>query len=241
VDRVERGAQSQREAVIDAEREKRAEVEASIPPAGFEIPLEDLGLPPSLGIKISGEGYSTIGDLMLQLKLDSDRILAINGVGPKALDTIQQALDSFKFPEVAKPEPAPEPIAAEPEAEPEPVAQAIPEPVAEPEVAVKEEIEVEEVEEKPTELSEEDEKLLAEMQGSPVPQAPVQPGSVEEIFARTEKKLLGRRSRKPQAGAGPAQEPEKKKAKKKKPRELEYDPETDTTVIRRRREDWEEE
>ena len=239
VDRVERGAQFQREAVLDAEREKRSGVEASIPAGAFDIPLEDLGLPPSLSIKISGEGFTTIGDLMLQIKLNSDRILAINGVGPKALETIQAALDAFKFPEVAKPEPAVEP---EPEAEvaeevaEEPAAELEPQPVETHDEAEEEEG----LDEKPTELSEEDEKLLAQMQAG-TPQPPVQPGSIDEIFARTEKKLLGRRRAKSQVGQAPGPEAEKKKAKKKKPRELEYDPETDTTVVRRHREEWEEE
>jgi N utilization substance protein A len=231
VDRLERGEQFRREAVLDAEREERAAVEATLPPAAFELPLEDLGLPPSLSIKISGEGYSTIGDLMLQLKTNADRVLAINGVGPKALDTINEALANFKFPEPAKqkiePKVQPQPVQAEPE--PEPVAE-LPTPVAD----------EDEEEEMPVELSEEDAKLLEAMQGKTAEvAAPTQ--SVDEIFALSAEKLLGKqKSRPPRPGDAKAAEPEKKK-KKKKFRELEYDPDTDTTVIKRRGEEWDEE
>ena len=238
VDRLERGAQFRREAVMDAEREERAAVEATLPDSAFELPLEDLGLPPSLSIKISGEGYSTIGDLILQLKVDPDRVLAINGVGPKALETIHAALAVFKFPEPLKPK-------AEPVAAPKPEPQPEPESEPEPEQAV-EETPVAEVIEGPVQLSEEDERLLAEMQGKAPAQAEAPKQSVDEIFARSAEQLLGKRKAKPfkPAPAGeakPAEPEKKKKAKKKKYRELEYDPDTDTTIVRRHGEEWEQE
>src|SRR5690606_28883325 len=76
------------------------------------------GLAPSLAIKLSGEGYSTIGELMTQLKLDSDVLLAMEGVGPETLKTIQAAIDGFNFPAPA-PKPAPvAPVEPEPQADP---------------------------------------------------------------------------------------------------------------------------
>jgi N utilization substance protein A len=236
VDRVERGAQYRREAELDAQLEQRSALEATLPKGAFTIPLEELGLSPSLSMKISGEGYSTIGDLMLQLKSDPERILAIGGVGPKAIDTIQQALDNFTFPEAAKPEPAkPEPA----------VVQAAPDVEAEAEVEEVAELESG-AEEKPAELSEEDARLLAQLEGGPAPEAPVQQPSVEEIFARSAEKLLGAKAVQAAklANAEPAltdEEKKKKKAKKKKFRELEYDPEQDVTFVRRRKDEWEQE
>jgi len=229
VDRVERGAQYRREAELDAQLEQRSALEATLPKGAFAVPLDELGLSPSLAIKISGEGYSTIGDLMLQLKVDPEKILAISGVGPKAMDTIQEALNSFKFPEAAKPEPV---VAAQPGPEAEVEAE-----VAELETGV---------EEKPVGLSEEDERLLAQLEGGPAPEAPVQQPSVEEIFARSAEKLLGAKAIQAAkvANAEPAltdEEKKKKKAKKKKFRELEYDPEQDVTFVRRRNDEWEQE
>lgn len=234
VDRIERGAQYRREAVLDAQREERAALEATLPQGAFDIPLEELGLSPSLAIKISGEGFSTIGDLMMQLKQDADRILGIEGVGPKAFETIQEALASFKFPEVAKPEPQ-KPVAAP--ATPQPVAEVRPARVAQPQPEP-----VEEEDEKPVELSEEDEKLLAQLQGGPAPQAPVPQPSVDEIFARTAEQLLGGKKRGPGRGPQPnLADDKKKKAKKKKYRELDFDPNEDTTVVRHHKDEWEEE
>ncbi|MEX1248979.1 MAG: transcription termination factor NusA [Anaerolineales bacterium] len=224
VDRIERGAQYRREAELDAQLEERAAVEATLPKGAFEIPLEDLGLPPSLSIKITGEGFSTIGDLMLQLNLDPDRILAISGVGPAALATIQKTLADFEFPEVKA---APEPVAAEqPQAQVEVSAEPMEGEVEEPE--------------NPVELSEEDAKLLAELQGGPAPEAPVKP-SVEEVFARTAEQLLGVKPGTTGKAQPPAEDQKKKKAKKKKFRELEYDPDQDVTFIRRHKDEWEQE
>jgi N utilization substance protein A len=239
VERLERGAQFRREAVMDAEREERAALEASLPDSAFEVPLEDLGLPPSLSIKISGEGYSTVGDLMLQLKVDADRILSINGVGPKALETIQEVLDAFKFPEPTKPKPEPVVAKPEPQSEPEPV----PEPEPAPIPLAEEKAPAVEALEEPVQLSAEDVKLLEAMQGKATAEAEAPKQSVDEIFARTAEQLLGRKkSKQPRpASSGEAKtaEPEKKK-KKKKFRELEYDPDTDTTVVKRRGDEWEE-
>jgi N utilization substance protein A len=225
VDRIERGAQSLREAALDAEREKRAAVEATLPSTAFDIPLDELGLSPSLAIKLSGEGYSTIGDLMTQLKLDSDVILALEGVGPETLKTIQSATADFKFPAPAPKAPVVE-AQPEPEAEPEaPVA--IAEPVAEAAAPAADE---------PVQLSQEDEELLAAMQGG---QRPAVPGeSIDEIFAKTSAKLVRKKPVRPGAAPASPADASKKKKKKKKFRELDYDPDTDTDV-RRMRDEWE--
>jgi hypothetical protein len=142
------------------------------------------------------------------------------------LATIQQTLDNFKFPEVAKPAPKPKPVA-------EAAAPRATAPVQE---------DFEEDEEKPVELSEEDEKLLAQMQGGPAPQVVVPQQSVDEIFARTSAQLLGKKgkggTRGPQPNLG---DDKKKKAKKKKYRELDFDPEEDDSLVPRVKDEWEEE
>lgn len=235
VDRLERGAQSQREAILDAAREKRAAVEASLPETAFDVSLEDLGLSPSLAIKISGEGYSTVGDLMAQLKLDPQKIAGIEGVGEETLASIQSTIAGFTFPEPVKPEPVaePEPEVVEEEVvvvQETPVAQA---PQPEPKKP-----------EAPVELSAEDQELLAAMQGGQRPAVPGQ--SIDEIFAKTTAKLVRKRPVRPGAAsaaanaAAAAADAEKKKKKKKKFRELDYDPDTDTTIPAQR-EDWDEE
>lgn len=221
VDRIERGAQSEREAILDAERQKRADVEATLPQSAFDIPLDDLGLAPSLAIKLSGEGYSTIGELMTQLTLDSDVLLAMEGIGPETLKAIQAAVDAFDFPVVEAAELVEaEPVLAEPE--PQPVAEA-PQAVAPAAVeAVEDDV--------PVQLSQEDEDLLAAMQA----ERPAPGQSLEEIFAKTTAKLTPGKGK---PVSGPAAD-DKKKKKKKKFRELDYDPDTDTTIPHMR-DEWE--
>ncbi|MCW5879322.1 MAG: hypothetical protein KIS80_10705, partial [Anaerolineales bacterium] len=221
VDRIERGAQSEREAILDAERQKRADVEATLPQSAFDIPLDDLGLAPSLAIKLSGEGYSTIGELMTQLTLDSDVLLAMEGIGPETLKAIQAAVDAFDFPVVEAAEVVEaEPVLAEPE--PQPVAEA---PQALAPAAV------EAVEDNaPVQLSQEDEDLLAAMQA----ERPAPGQSLEEIFAKTTAKLTPGKGK---PASSPAAD-DKKKKKKKKFRELDYDPDTDTTIPHMR-DEWE--
>ena len=96
VDRVERGWIAQREAALSEEAQKRAEIRATIPDDAFELPLDVLGLSPRLIITLTNAGYNSIGDLMLQMKLNPDEILALDGIGPKAMEQIQSTLALFE-------------------------------------------------------------------------------------------------------------------------------------------------
>jgi len=49
-----------------------------------------------------------VGDLMLAMNLDPNKVRAISGIGPKAIETIQTTIENISFPE---PEPEPEPEA----------------------------------------------------------------------------------------------------------------------------------
>jgi N utilization substance protein A len=204
----------------------------SLPTTAFDVTMEDLGLTPSLTEKVIEEGFGTVGELMMQLELDADKILAINGVGPKAMEDIEAAIAVFDFPE---PEPEPDP---EPEA------------VAEAEMGIVDDVEAtEEAAEADAETKPEAEEpqAEAEAEADKEPEEEPEPQSVEAIFAQTEEKLLGKQ-RKPRPKQTPATVEDLaeaegkdtgKKKKKKKFRELEYDPDHDVTVVKRRREDWE--
>ncbi len=106
VDRVERGILRQREGYIQAEEERQLIAAANIPDEAFEIPLEDIGLPLRYTTLLNGAGYLSVGDLMLQLKLDPNKILALEGIGAKAMAAIEDALSKFSLPatEVAEEE-----------------------------------------------------------------------------------------------------------------------------------------
>jgi transcription termination/antitermination protein NusA len=103
---AEKIALEQRQAEKMARRERLDSIRASIPKNAFETPLDDLGIPVRFSILLGGEGYSTVGDLMYQLLQDSDVILGLNGMGPKALAEIQEVLDVYRAENpVEEPEP----------------------------------------------------------------------------------------------------------------------------------------
>jgi N utilization substance protein A len=93
--RTERQVVEQREAELQAEKDKVDAIRAGIPDAAFETPLDELGLSPRLAVLLGGEGYSTIGELIFQLELDSDLLLAVNGMGPKSMQTIEESVADY--------------------------------------------------------------------------------------------------------------------------------------------------
>ncbi len=62
-------------------------------PAAFEIPLEKFEISDRVYAVISETGLQTVGDLLLQMKLDPDAIWKLSGMGPKAMQELQTALD----------------------------------------------------------------------------------------------------------------------------------------------------
>jgi len=99
VDRVERGILNQRQSEKKAEKDRHDAVQATIPQAAFEMPLKQLQLSERINSLLSEAGYVTAGDLLLQSKLNSDAILALSGIGPKAMEEIESTLAGLTFPE----------------------------------------------------------------------------------------------------------------------------------------------
>jgi N utilization substance protein A len=141
VDRVERGLVRQRQKEKQAEEERQRVAQANVPEAAFKVTIEDLGLPIRTSSLLGGAGYTTVGDLMLQLSLDPDEVLGLAGVGAKTMQDIEEALAQFNQrveaeEAVAEPEHAEE--AAEPataealpvEVETVPAEEVVPEPEA---------------------------------------------------------------------------------------------------------------
>jgi N utilization substance protein A len=256
VDRIERGVISMHQAERMAELDQRAEAKEKIPETAFDMPIEELNLSEGLTRLLSEAEYKTVGDLMLQLELDSDAILGLNGIGPKAMEKIELSLAEVTFPEPV----IEEPVEVEEEAVEE---AAIPETEVSEEVSETEEVSVEPeaVEIEPTADVEvtQDEELVpaAEIEAAEAEPTEVLkeetveeeeelPSTLEEIFAlkpdafdvdlattdfeEEEEDEIGARK--------------KKKKKKKKYVEMEYDPDQDVVIVKRKRkrdsEDWEE-
>jgi N utilization substance protein A len=128
------------------------ELKQVIDPAIFQQNILDSGLPEHVAFILQEGGYATTGDLLVQMKRNSDLILGLQGIGPKALQEIEKLVESripvpaaaeeeMITPESgeAKPVEAPEVEAAapvEPVTEPESVAEVVVEPAAtEPELS----------------------------------------------------------------------------------------------------------
>jgi len=246
---AERMALEQREAEKLAKRERLDAIRTSIPKAAFETPLDELNIPIRYSILLGGEGFSTIGDLMYQLSLDSDVILGLNGMGPKALSDIEIALDEYRasFPVEEKSEPeAVEPQAAKVEApeetaqpsEPE-QAEMVVEVVQETEAAPVEEVEAVSVqdvaivdatgEQPETEIMSVEEVSLESAADT---QEPVEGEITPEVLIEdwTAVKTVSEDDEE----EGEAGSKEKKKKGKKRNTEIEYDPDRDMMVVKKK-------
>jgi len=238
IDRVERRTT----AGLAVEKAFVDEIETTrslIPADAFGLSILDSGLPEHVAYILQEAGFSSLGEMAVQMKVRPDEILRLNGIGPRALQEITNlvtALDERKAVEVAAaaeaaaaaqaaapveevmaPEAIQEPVAIE---EPQAVEEEIP--VVEP--ITETYIEPSEVVEEVVELEEEETSFdkLFELRTPVVPVAAADEEEEEDL----------------------SDDKTKKKGKKKKKHvQVEYDPEKDQTIVyrkhRRDGEGWE--
>lgn len=108
VDRVERRTIQINEDAARAEEERTSAARAEIPAAAFEMPLDQAGLKEHVFNILVEAGFDTVGQLMLALKTDANKVLGLPGIGPKAMQNIEAALAALTFPE-----PQPTPVVTE--------------------------------------------------------------------------------------------------------------------------------
>ncbi len=132
-----------------ADRQKRLKmreaIRATIPAGAYEMPIDALKLGTAIEDPLVEAGYTTVGALMEQLKVDESRIANINGFSAEAMDTLKAALETVSIPAPGAVKQAPEAVkeraeiveaeeVVAPPAEPEPAlaaeAAAVPAPVA---------------------------------------------------------------------------------------------------------------
>ena len=116
IDRVERRTSEMKaEAVRVAEGDVSLAEQAGVPAGAFEMPLEKAGIKEHVFNILTESGIETVGSLMVKMKLDPNSVLGLPGVGPKAIQNIEECLAALTFPEEvpAEPEvkPAPEAVA----------------------------------------------------------------------------------------------------------------------------------
>ena len=245
VDRVERGIINQRQAERQIVKDRRDEILATLPLAAFEMPIDDLGLSERVHSLLTEAGYTMIGDLMLQLRLDSDAILSLNGIGPKSMEEIEAALAKVSFPEVE----VIEPVEALPLPEQPEVVEVTAE-MAEPQAeALLETAEMVAVETPAIEAAEVEALETAAVQAEPegAPAAEVElveageekeeeiPATLDELFTLKPEVFdvdiaeIEDEDEEGETGTG------KKRKKKKKFVEMEYDPDKDVVIVKRKR------
>ncbi len=103
VDRVERRTIQIKEEAARVEEEKNAAARADIPEAAFGMKLEEAGIKEHIFNILTEAGFETAGDLMLSLKTEPNKVLGLAGIGPKAIQNIEEALAALKFPEAEAP------------------------------------------------------------------------------------------------------------------------------------------
>jgi N utilization substance protein A len=131
IDRVEKRVEKKRREENLEEQRRYEEALATVPELTFEINILDVDLREHILYILQEAGIETLGDLVLQMRMDSDKILALNGIGPKSFEQISELTDGLRV--------SPEEAAAA-EAKAEEVKEEV-----QPEQAVEEEEEPEEV------------------------------------------------------------------------------------------------
>ncbi len=110
VDRVERRTIQIKEEAARVEEEKVATALADVPAAAFEMPLEQAGIKEHVFNILVEAGFDTVGSLMMKMKLEPNSVLGLPGVGPKAIQNIEESLAAITFPEPPPAEPVVEPV-----------------------------------------------------------------------------------------------------------------------------------
>jgi N utilization substance protein A len=223
VDRVERRTIQIKEDAARAVEERTATARSEVPTAAFGMPLEAAGLKEHVFNILVEAGIDTVGALMMSMKMDQNRVLGLAGIGPKAMQNIEETLAALTFPE---PEPAPV----------EPVAEAVAETAVQPAEAAPVTAEAA----LPAEPVQAEEALVAEKQAAARKDARKTAEEEDDEHAKDGVSLDELFSMKPeifQTAAGEEDESsDKKKGKKgkKKSVELEFDEELGEVVGRKK-------
>jgi N utilization substance protein A len=125
VDRIEK--RSARKVIEKKPEDARVlEIRAAIAAGEADKAVLDSGLPEHVAYTLQEAGVSTIGDLVIQMKVNPDEILKLQGIGPRAMNEINRLVNAvYREPVVeapAAPVEAPsaettEPVAGTPEME----------------------------------------------------------------------------------------------------------------------------
>ena len=210
----------------DAERkvyiEALEKIREGIPEGAYHVTLAEVGISTRVANLLAEAGYKTAGKTLEQLEIDADKILALQGVGPKAIAELQEVLPTYDYPE---------PVVEE-------------EPVEEEEVAVDEEA-AEEAEAETEKAEDEQEVPAVDAEGEDA-EAEAEPEAIpiEEAFERAIEDVSQAVLEVDDDEATEAEKEAERKKRRQRARVVEYDPDLGETVVKHRRKasrltDWE--
>ena len=90
---IEGGLHTARQTERKALVQRRDAARATVPAAAYDMPLEALGLSEHVAEVLVANRLDTAGKLMERMAYDPDAVLGLEGIGPRALQEIQERLD----------------------------------------------------------------------------------------------------------------------------------------------------
>lgn len=225
--RVEEELMARRTSERQVYLEKLEKIREGVPPGAYQVTLVEAGISTRVANLLTEGEYESAGKVLEQLEIDEDKILALQGVGPKAISELRQTLSAYDYPD-----PVVEEVAEEAEEEPAAEAEGIEEqPAAEAEATEGEQPALE-VEGEPAVQETE-----GEVTGEAIP--------IEEAFQRAVEEVGQIEVESDESEKSEAEREAARKKRKQLSRVVEYDPDLGETVSRRvrkesRRTDWEE-
>jgi N utilization substance protein A len=95
IDRIEMGVvQHRKEMRLENEERLQAAREA-VPDGAYDLPILALGLSARTNTILGENFMSTVGDLMFKMHWDAAAVRSINGIGPKAINEIENSIQSM--------------------------------------------------------------------------------------------------------------------------------------------------
>ncbi len=79
----------------EAERSRMEALQAQIPPSFSDTTILDSSLPEHVNYILQEAGFNTIAELVIKMFQAPDDILRLNGIGPKAMNSIQELMESL--------------------------------------------------------------------------------------------------------------------------------------------------
>ena len=236
VDRVQTEIMRRRRSDLEERRELIATAEATIAPEAYDVALEETELSTRTTNLLVEAGYATAGNLLRQYVLDSDKLLGLAGIGPKAMDEVGALAEVYHREEPVIEEPAEEVVEAEAEAPAEEPAAA--EVVEETVPAEAVEVDAEKESEEPaSDVEVEAEAIVEEaVVEEPEAEAAEEEEEVVDFAEQVESLDLDFEQVIEDKEVDDLEESEfERQRRKKKSRVIEYDPDSGEMIVKRRR------